>query len=266
MTMRLLLRMTIACGAFLPGFAVAQEVPADNGSPRGQIAVGAGVAPEFDGSDDLRAIPFLLGDIRYRGVTLELRGLRGRVDLASDPRLSIGPVIGPRLDRNDVGGPAGALPDIDIAVEAGGFVGYRFGGDQLGQGSLLTEMSVVHDVSRTHDGLLATASASYAAVRTADTFLSFDVQTTWANADYMRTYFGIAPVDATQSGLPDYRPGSGFRDVGAGLSTGYYFTRHWGVIGRLGANYLVGDAADSPITDQGSRWQPLGGLALSYRF
>lgn len=264
--MRSLLLMTIACGAFLPGLAVAQEVPTDDGSPRGQIAIGAGVAPEYDGSDNLRAIPFLLGDIRYGGVTLELRGLRGRVDLASDPRFSIGPVIGPRLDRKDVGGPVGALPDIDVAVEAGGFVGYRFGGGQLGQGSILTEVSVVHDVSRTHDGLLATASASYAAVRNADAFLSFDVQTSWANADYMRTYFGIAPADATQSGLPGYRPGSGFRDVGAGLSAGYYFTPRWGVIGRLGANYLVGDAADSPITDQGSRWQPLGGLTLSYRF
>lgn len=264
--MRLLLRITIACGAFLPGFAVAQEVPADDGSPRGHIGVGAGVAPEYDGSDDLRAIPFLVGDIRYRGVTLELRGLRGRVDLASDPRLSIGPVIGARLHREDVDGPVGALPDINLAVEAGGFVGYRFGGDQFGQGSLLMELSLVHDVSRTYDGLLATASAGYMAVRDADTFLSLDMQTTWANADYMRTYFGIAPADVIQSGLPEYRPGSGFRDVGAGLSAGYSFTRRWGVIGRLGANYLVGDAADSPITDEGSRWQPLGGLTLSYRF
>jgi outer membrane scaffolding protein for murein synthesis (MipA/OmpV family) len=89
---------------------------------------------------------------------------------------------------------------------------------------------------------------------------------TWANADYMRTYFGIAPADAVESGLPEYQPGSGFRDFGAGLSAGYYFTPRWGVIGRLGATYLVGDAGDSPITDQGSRWQPLGGLTLSYRF
>ncbi|MGK6318902.1 MipA/OmpV family protein [Sphingomonas sp. DT-204] len=263
--MRYLLPVTIACAACLPDAAAAQELPSD-GSPHGQVALGAGIAPEYDGSEDLRVIPFALADIRWGGVTFEARGLRGRVDFASDPRLSIGPVIGARLDRSDIDGPVGLLPEIDTAVEAGGYVGYRLGGDQLGQGALLMELSVINDVSRTHNGLLATASVSYTAVRRIDTFLSFDLQTTWADADYTRTYFGVAPEDAARSGLAPYRPGSGFRDIGAGLSAGHYFDRHLGVIGRLGANYLVGDAADSPVTDQGRRWQPVAGLTLSYRF
>jgi outer membrane scaffolding protein for murein synthesis (MipA/OmpV family) len=265
MTMRLFLPLTLACIAAAPAMVAAQSVPSD-GAPHGQVAVGVGAAPDYDGSDELRMIPFVLGDVRWRGVTFEFRGLRGRVDLASDPRFSIGPVVGARLDRNGADGPVGLLPDIGTAIEAGGFVGYRLGGDQLGQGSLQLELSVVHDVSGTHDGLLATASAGYTAVRRADTFLSFDVQTTWANADYTRTYFGVTPAGALRSGLPAYRPGSGFRDVGAGLTAGYYFDRHFGVIGRLGTSFLVGDTADSPVTDQGRRWQPLGGLTLSYRF
>lgn len=263
--MRTLLALATSFFALLPSVAAAQEVPAD-GSPRGQIAVGAGIAPEYDGSDEVRLIPFLLGDIRLRGATVELRGLRARVDLASDPRLSIGPVIGARLNRDDVDGAVGLLPDIDSAIEAGAFVGYRFGGDQLGQGSVQTELTVVHDVSGTYNGLVATGSASYTAIRTPDTFVSFDVQASWANADYSRTYFGITPADAVPSGLPAYRPGSGFRDIGAGLTAGYYFSRRLGVIGRLGTTYLVGDVSNSPITDRGSRWQPLGGLTLSYRF
>ncbi|WP_420138305.1 MipA/OmpV family protein [Sphingomonas sp.] len=263
--MRHLLRITIPCAALLSVSAQAQDVPSSN-TPHGQIAVGVGLAPRYDGSDELRAIPFFLGDVRYRGVTLELRGLRARVDLASDPRLSIGPVLGVRRARNDVDGPVGLLPTIGTAIEAGGYVGYRFGGDALGQGAIQTELTVVHDVSQTYDGLIATGSVSYAPVRTRDTFLSVDVQASWADSNYNRTYFGITPADATRSGLPVYRPGSGFRDVGAGLTAGYYFNRHFGVIGRLGASYLIGDAADSPVTDQGRRWQPLGGLTLSYRF
>lgn len=235
-------------------------------SPHGQVALGAGVAPEYDGAEDLRVIPFVLADIRWGGITFEARGLRGRVDLAADPRLSIGPVIGARLNRSDVDGPVGLLPEIDTAIEAGGFIGYRLGGDQLGQGALQLELSLVNDVSRTHNGLLATASASYIALRRPDTFVSFDLQTSWADADYTRTYFGIAPEDAARSGLSAYRPGSGFRDIGAGISAGHYFDRHFGVIGRLGASYLIGDAADSPVTDQGRRLQPLAGLTLSYRF
>jgi outer membrane scaffolding protein for murein synthesis (MipA/OmpV family) len=263
--MRFILPCIGICTACLPAVALAQET-ASSGALHGQVALGAGVAPEYDGSSELRAIPFVLADVRWQGINFEFRGLRGRADLASDSRIAIGPVIGARLDRSGVGGPVGLLPEIDTAIEAGAFIGYRFGGDPLGQGSLQLELTAVHDVSRTHNGLLATASASYAAVRKPNSFVSLDVQTTWANADYSRTYFGISAADAVRSGLGAYRPGLGIRDVGAGLSAGYYFDRHLGVIARAGAAYLVGDIADSPVTDQGSRWQPLGGVTLSYRF
>lgn len=262
--MRLFLPLVGICTTCLPSIAAAQTAP--DGAPHGQVALGVGVAPEYDGAGDVRAIPFVLADVRWQGIAFEFRGLRGRADLVADPRLAIGPVIGARLDRRDREGQVGLLPEIDTAIEAGLFVGYRFGGNQLGEGSLQVDLTAVHDVSRTHEGLLATASASYAAVRRSDAFVSVDVQTTWASTDYMRTYFGVSAQDAARSGLRAYRPGSGIRDVGAGLSTGYYFNRHFGVIARAGANYLVGDIAGSPVTEQGSRWQPAGGIALSYRF
>ncbi len=263
--MRFILPVIGVCTACLPSAVVAQAGPPDD-APHGQVALGAGVAPAYDGASDLRTIPFVLADLRWQGISFEFRGLRGRADLAADPRFAVGPVIGARLDRSGADGPVGFLPEIDTAIEAGAFIGYRFGGDQLGQGSLQLDLTAVHDVSRTHNGLLATASASYAAVRRPNTVVTLDVQTTWANADYARTYFGISPADAATSGLGAYRPGSGIRDVGAGVSAGYYFDRHLGVIARAGATYLVGAVGDSPVTDQGSRWQPLGGLTLSYRF
>jgi outer membrane protein len=263
--MRFIFAFVGACAACLPSTVTAQVSPPGD-TPHGQVAAGAGIAPAYDGSSDVRVIPFVLADVRWQGISFEFRGLRGRADLAADPRFAIGPVIGARLDRSHVSGPIGLLPEIDTAIEAGAFIGYRFGGDQLGQGSLQLDLTAVHDVSRTYNGLLAIASASYAAVRKSNTFITVDVQTTWANADYSRTYFGISAPEAVQSGLAAYQPGSGIRDVGAGLSAGYYFDRHLGVIARAGATYLVGDIADSPVTDQGSRWQPLGGITLSYRF
>lgn len=264
--MRMLLSIVLAGGAALSAStANAQAAPSDNG-PHGVVAIGAGVAPEYDGAEDLRAIPFVFGDVHWGGVNLEFRGLRARADLASDPRLSIGPVIGARLPRDGADGPVGLLPEIDTAIEAGGFIGYRFGGDERGQGSLLMELSLLHDVSGTHDGLLATASASYAAIRRADFSLSLDAQTTWVNQDYARTYFGVTPAEAAASGLSAYSPGSGIKDVGVGVTAGYWFSERFGVTGRVGATYLVGDIGDSPVTDEGRRWQPTGGLAVAYRF
>lgn len=123
-----------------------------------------------------------------------------------------------------------------------------------------------HDVSNTHNGLIAAASTSYAALRNADFFLAVDAQTSWTSADYARTYFGIDSAGATASGLDVYTPGAGFRDVGGGLTAGYWFSQRFGVMARAGANYLIGDIADSPITDEGRRLQPMAALALSYRF
>jgi MipA family protein len=260
------LPILLTVGLALPCVSAhAQDAPS-NGSPHGMVAIGAGVVPEYDGASDVRAVPFLLGDVRWSGMNLEFRGLRVRADLAADPRLSIGPVIGIRLPRSDADGPVGLLPEIDTAIEAGGFVGYRFGGDASGQGSLQMELAVVHDLSGTHNGLLATASASYVTVRRADLSLSLDAQTTWVNADYARTYFGVTPAGAAASGLPTYSPGAGIRDVGVGVTAGYWFSQRFGVTGRLGANYLVADIADSPVTDEGRRWQPTAGIAVAYRF
>lgn len=265
--MKKLISILLACGIapMFAGVAQAQSAPSDSG-PHGVVAIGPGVVPEFDGSRDMRVLPFVMADVRWGGVNVQVRGPGLRVDVISDPRLSFGPVIGARLPRNDADGRIGLLPEIDTAIEAGAFVGYRFGGDQYGQGALQMELSVLHDVSRTHNGLLATASASYAAVSRKDFFLSIDAQTTLANSDYTRTYFGVDQAAAAASGLRAYRPDGGIRDVGAGVTAGYWFSPKFGITARAGATYLVGDIADSPITEEGRRWQPAGGIMLSYRF
>ncbi|WP_242128096.1 MipA/OmpV family protein [Sphingobium sp. Sx8-8] len=266
--MRTLFLTILTCGvaAMTAGTAQAQAGPPDDGSPHGVVAIGPGVVPEFDGSGDMRVFPFVVADVQWRGINVQVGGPGLRMDVVPDPRLAFGPVIGMRLPRNDVDGPVGLLPNIGTAIEAGAFVGYRIGGSASGQGSLQIELSVVHDVSQTHNGLLATASASYAAVRQRDFFLSLGAQTTWVNQDYARTYFGIDAAGARASGLPAYRPDAGVRDIGGGVTAGYWFSDHLGVTARAGASYLVGDIADSPITDNGSRWQPAAGVMLSYRF
>ncbi|MBB5986800.1 MipA/OmpV family protein [Sphingobium lignivorans] len=264
--MRLLVSTLLVCGTALSATGVhAQEASPDTPS-RGIVAVGAGIVPEYDGASDMRVLPFVTGEIRLGIVSLEMRGQRLRLDLNPGSRLSFGPAIGLRLPRDDADGSVGLLPEIDTAIEAGGFVGYRIGGDRFGQGSVQMDLTVVHDVSDTHKGLIATATASYAAIRNPVFSLSLDAQAGWANADYARTYFGIDEAAAAASGLPAYRPGAGFRDVGAGVTASYWFNRRLGVVARAGASYLIGDLADSPVTQEGSRWQPAAGLALAYRF
>lgn len=257
----------------LPVTARAQTAPEEAAPPpedgwSGFVAIGPAVTPRFEGSDEYRLLPFMIGTVRNGGVSVDFQGSRIRADLVSDERLAIGPLAHVRLGRDqDASGRVGTLDQINTAVELGGFVGLRLGGNRMGQGQIQLDLTAMADVSGTHDGALVTGSVSYVALRSQRFSIAFDTEATWGDGAYSRTYFGITPAEATRSGLAAYRPGASLRDAGAGATFGYQFDRRWGLIGRVAWTYLLGDAADSPIVrDEGSRHQGVAGLALSYRF
>lgn len=247
-----------------------QQTPAgDGGGVHGFLAVGPGAVPKYDGANKYELIPFAVMDLRWKNVEFELRGLGARANLLADSAWQVGPAVNLRLKRDsskDGHGPVRALDDIDTAVEVGGFVGYRFGGDQTGLGAVTIDLTVLKDVKDGHEGMTATTRASYGAYRSRKLFVNVDTQASYGDAKYMRAYFGVTPQEAVRSGLPAYRPKGGVSDVGAAVTLGYQFSERWGVLARLGADYYLGDAADSPIVRDGSKLQGIGGLALSYRF
>jgi outer membrane scaffolding protein for murein synthesis (MipA/OmpV family) len=239
------------------------------GGAHGFFAIGPGAVPAFDGAKKYQLIPLMIANVGFKGVELQVRGLGARLDILGNSRVQIGPVVNFRGNRDsskDGSGRVKLLNDVDSSVEVGGFVGYRFGGNQYGQGELAFDVSLVKDVNDGHDGLIGTAQVSYAAYRTQKFFLNADAQTSFADKKYMRAFFGVTPAEAARSGLAAYRPDGGIRDAGAGITAGYQFNEKWGLIARAGANYYLGDAKDSPIVDEGSKLQAVGGLALSYRF
>lgn len=261
----------------LPGSPRVAEGPGDDsddedeksGGVDGFFAIGPGMVPSYDGSKKYELVPLMIADVEWKGLALEIRGLGARLDLLGNSPVQVGPVFNFRGKRNsdkDGNGRVKLLNDVDSAMEVGGYVGYRFGGNQYGQGEIEFDLSLVKDVSDGHDGLLGTAQLSYAAVRSQKWFVNLDAQTTWTDKKYARAYFGVTPEEAARSGLTAYRPGAGIRDIGIGTTIGYQFNQRWGVIARAGANYYVGDAKDSPIVDEGSKIQAIGGLAVSYRF
>jgi outer membrane scaffolding protein for murein synthesis (MipA/OmpV family) len=247
--------------------AAEEEAPDEEGWS-GFMAIGPGAAPRYDGADDYRLIPLVIGTVRNGDVSVDFQGSRLRVDIVSHDMIAAGPVANLRLGRdNDAKGQIALLDTIDTAVELGGFVGLRLGGNAAGQGQVQLDLTALADVSGAHDGVLVSASAAYVAVRSQSLSLSFDTSATWGDAKYTRTYFGVTDAEAARTTLDAYRPGAALRDLGAGATIGYQFNRRWGLIGRIGWSYLAGDAADSPIVrDEGSRHQAIGGLALSYRF
>lgn len=94
--------------------------------------------------------------------------------------------------------------------------------------------------------------------------LDLGVATTWANSQYMHSYFGVSTTQSPQSGHAVYSPTSGIRDVSSSLNLSYQVTPEISVTGGLKASSLVGDARNSPIVT--SPQSVSGSLTVGYAF
>jgi outer membrane protein len=74
------------------------------------------------------------------------------------------------------------------------------------------------------------------------------VRATWADGQYMQTYFGVTPAQAGASIFPRFNAGSGFKDVRAGANLIWRINNHWFAGTDVGVTRLLGDAALSPIS------------------
>jgi MipA family protein len=279
-------KLIAACAALAssPAFAQADNgsgsAGADEGNWSGFISAGPGVAPEFDGSSDFQIIPFISADIKYKDVTLEVRGLGARFDMLSavgSGRVYGGPAFNFKLPRTQtlgkIGEPVRFLDKITAEPQAGGFIGIKLGGNENGRGEFRIEATaLVGD-----KGFEATGRVSYALVRSRKVFVDISNGITYADAKATRTYFGVTAAEATRSGLVAFNPGGGIRDVSSGLTIGYQFSKRWGIVANTNYSYLVGDAGKSPIIKgrltgpaatkgEGSRSQFVGGIGILYRF
>jgi outer membrane protein len=88
------------------------------------------------------------------------------------------------------------------------------------------------------------------------------IGTTWTNQHYMRTFFGVDAQQSERSGLPTFSPGSGFSTARLFVSARYELRPHWQVSAQTYIGRLLGDAADSPITQK--RNSVGGGIFLAY--
>jgi outer membrane scaffolding protein for murein synthesis (MipA/OmpV family) len=170
-------------------------------------------------------------------------------------------VINYRGERDNVEEDAvDALDNVDAAVEIGGFVDVFFEG-------WLGTLTVTQDVADGHDGLLVELGAGYWMSLLPQLALTTVVTGSYADDNYMDTYFGIDADDALASGLGEFDADAGFKDVGVTLELVYELSSTWGLAGIASYQRLLDDAADSPVVnDVGDEDQFFGGVVVSYSF
>lgn len=84
----------------------------------------------------------------------------------------------------------------------------------------------------------------------------------WANAVYMRNYFGV-PAQAS-SPLPRFAAGAGWHSTEVGFDWRKNLHAHWVLLGGVRYSQLHGDARQSPLTTQPHNYSVSVGLAYRY--
>ena len=264
----------LAVGLFVVAPAAVAQGSGSSGGVDWTLGAGAVLATDYEGSDDYEPFPSLRlkaawGDgyfVDLGGSTLRALQLRGNV--IPGGRFQAGPLLNFRQERDDVDNDrVDDLDDVDNAFELGGFLGYLHKFQGARAPSLGANFQFAADVSDAHNGWLFQPGIDLALPFGESFVFSARAFSTYATEKYMSTYFGIDNKNAGVSGLDRFDADAGFKDVGLGLGLNYQISESWGLNLQGGYTRLIGDAEDSPVTDdEGSANQFFGGLGFTFSF
>lgn len=222
-----------------------------------RIGVGIGLMPKYEGAKKYRAMPLPLIDLTWRD-RVYLNPVNGAgVYLVNTPNIDLGVGVTYRFGRDQDDGPrlkglgdvsGGLAARIFAAYWAGPFSVYAnatsdFGGRQSATGEV---------------GALGLLPLSEKFALRATAFA------TWADNRNMETFYGVTATQSAKSGLAQFSAKGGVKRADAAIALNYQINQAWSLDVSVGTGYLLGDAADSPVTER--RWQPLGTAFISYRF
>lgn len=266
--------------------AAAQSVPSSAGMPSPEeissrnsftLALGVGMAPDYEGSDDYRLIP--AGGVRgqYNGISFYSRGTYLFVDVVPSSgdkvKFNAGPVIGVRLNRtrkvkDDF---VDLLPERKMAMEVGGFAGVSFKGLTNPYDSLSFQVDAVHDIGKAHKSTAVRPNMTFSTPLSSQTYVSAGVGMEFVSNRYADYYYGITPANALASGLPAFNGDGGMKDWNANLLVNQSLTGNLlqglSVFGLANYSRLVGDFKKSPIVDDrgsASQWLVAAGLGYTW--
>jgi outer membrane scaffolding protein for murein synthesis (MipA/OmpV family) len=226
------------------------------------IGGGIGVKPDYEGSSDYEMVLLPAGSARFsNGMYIQLLGLNLRANVIPSNMWRLGPVYNYRAERDNVeNNQVDRMQAVSDANELGIFGGFEWN-------NWFVFLDVLADTGNAYDGWYSTLKGGYNWVIDDAWMLSMGGHATYANDDYMQTYFGVSGRDAARSGLDRYNADGGMKDYGIDLGLNWNFASSWALRGIVSISQLVGDADnDSPVVDEGSETQFFGGVLVMFKF
>lgn len=210
------------------------------------LGVGVDVGPDYPGSDDAEAGPWLI----WRNAGFGQPGTPQREGFAISPSFG---TVGEReaSDNDDLTG----MDDIDAAYELGLRVSYGAGP--------VTAFGSVRKGFDGHEGLTGEIGAKYRTDLSDRVSLWSGLSLGYGDGDYNATYFGVTPPEAAP-GRPAYDIGGGFNKASISFEARYALTENTALLGEVEYGKLIGDAADSPVVQD--EYQPSLKLGIVRKF
>ncbi len=237
-------------------FLYAWPAYADTGAPvkkNWDVTLGAGgqIAPLYEGSSGYRleAIPYF--NIVWKDiVALDTEGLD--VYLLGNERLNAGMGLTYDVgrDQNNVRSLFYSR-DHHHELRGLGSIGPSIGFKAFGNYNwrALEFTASVVQYAGDNNGLLADFTLARSWQKNRRWRFTPSVTAVWADNEYMQTYFGITPRQASHSQFDAFNAASGLINITLGINTFYQWNKHWFVSTDVNFEQLLGDAANSPISD-----------------
>ena len=249
--------IVIVAGGLLPAGPAAAGSSVDVLAPDAVAGAGAFTIPRYPGSSAVEVKAFPVVDAEFWNRLFVHTGEGAGVYLWRAPGWRVGvsvdadPLHRYEKDAQRLRG----LGNVD-QTERANFL--------LGHNTSCTEVKLKLSTDVGGQGHGNTADLEMASMRSPlpDLRLRAAVGWTWANAQYMRTFFGVNAQQSALSGLPMFSPDAGVWSVRGVLSAQYSLTGNWLIGGLASVGRLLGDAGDSPITQKRTDFG--GGVFLAY--
>jgi outer membrane protein len=254
--------------AWLAQSALAQDMFIPVPEDMSIVALGVGMLPDYEGSDDYTAGVAPAAFYKFKGSErwAMLLGPELSVNVIDHSTWQFGPLINYRFGRDGIDDKVVKhMKDIDDTLEAGAFLRWRHVDSSNQRNREGARIFAQADVGDTYDGWIAGASATIFRQVSQAVDLMGGVGFTYASDDYNNTYFGVNAKNVGTSGLPFFDADGGAKDVRLTFGAIVHFGLDWHLGAGVQYRSLLGDAADSPVVDKrGDSNQWIGGLALAY--
>ncbi len=233
------------------------------------FGIGIATYPDYMGSNDYAVGVAPFARLTYPKTQWYLRLLVAdlQMNVINHPIFRLGPALNYRFGRDDDidDRVVKHMREIDDTIEAGAFAGIELVDSTNPRQRFLAQVEFLSDVGNEYKGYNISLTASYWMPVAKMVDITIGAGTTYADENYMETYFGVDQNNSDRTGLPVFEADSGFRDVRVNPGVVVHLSYDWHVAAGVQYRRLLDDAEDSPIVDdRGSADQWIAGLGVAY--